>query len=94
MENNNKTNNYAIIGFVLSFFVAIAGLIVSIIGLKKSKELNSGKGLSIAGIIISIINILFSIFVIFIVFLIISYNKKVIDTVQNIPPLEYNYEYN
>ena len=44
MENNNKqSNTIAIIGFILSFFIAIAGLICSIIGLVKSKELNNGK---------------------------------------------------
>ena len=39
-NNIKKTNAYAIIGFVLSFIVSIAGLILSIIGLKKSKDFN------------------------------------------------------
>ena len=64
MENNKKnTNVIAIVGFVLSFFIGIAGLICSIIGLNKSKELKDGKGLSIAGIVISSIRIATSIFV-------------------------------
>ncbi len=51
-----KTNVFAIIGFVLSFFsyVAIAGLVFSIIGLKQcNKTQEKGKGLAIAGIVIS-----------------------------------------
>ncbi len=76
-NNVKKTNNYAIIGFVLSFFVSIAGLILSIIGLKKSKDFNDGKGLSIAGIIISSILLVIKIFVIVIAILgfIYSFNK-------------------
>ena len=64
MGNNNKQNNtIAIVGFILSFFIAIPALICSIIGLKKSKELNNGKGFSIAGIIISSIKIVLGILV-------------------------------
>lgn len=50
----------------------------------KSKELNSGKGLSIAGIIISSLSMLFSIFALFIIGLFISYNMKVKDAVSDI----------
>ena len=50
----------AIIGFVLSFFFALLGLIFSIIGLKKAKQLGgSGQGLAVAGLIISILGMLF-----------------------------------
>ena len=58
-ENQNEitqSNGYAVAGFILSFFVALLGLIFSIMGLKKSKVTNSGRGLSIAGIIISSIS--------------------------------------
>ena len=55
MENNKKTNILAIVGFILSFFISIPGLICSILGLVKLKEYNNGKGLSIAGIIISVL---------------------------------------
>ena len=55
-QTEKKTNVLAILGFVFSFLVALIGLILSIIGLSKSKELNSGRGLSIAGIIISVLN--------------------------------------
>ena len=63
-ENNNKKNTIAIVGFVLSFFTTFVGLILSIIGLSKSKELNDGKGFSIAGIIISSLRLVFVILVI------------------------------
>ncbi len=49
-----ESNVLAIVGFVLSFFIAIAGLICSILGLKKAKELGgTGNGLAVAGIAIS-----------------------------------------
>lgn len=50
-------NAVAIVGFVMSFFVALAGLICSIIGYRKA--VNEGaphKGLALAGIIISAVN--------------------------------------
>ena len=52
-NNNGTSNGMATAGFILSFFVPLLGLIFSILGLKKVKETNTGKGLSTAGIIIS-----------------------------------------
>lgn len=58
----NQTNVLAIVGFILSFFVAIAGLVCSILGKKKAEELNgNGKGLATAGIVISIVSIVASV---------------------------------
>lgn len=57
-QPEKQGNTLAIVGFVLSFFIAIAGLICSILGYKKSK--NEGApygGLALAGIIISAISI-------------------------------------
>ncbi len=73
-----KYNILAIVGFALSFFVAIAGLICSIIGYKNAPQYNGeGKNLALAGIIISIVEIAASviavIFVIFILILGLSY---------------------
>lgn len=53
-------NGLAVAGFVLAFLVAPLGLILSIIGLNKAKQLSGkpGHGLAIAGIIISILGIL------------------------------------
>ena len=65
VENTEVTprNGMALAGFILSFFVSVLGLIFSIIGLVKSKNLNGDRrGLVIAGIIISAISIVFSIF--------------------------------
>ena len=57
-------NGLAIAGFVLSFFsfAAVIGLILRIVGLRKSKtpEFNGkGKGLAIAGIVLSCITIFY-----------------------------------
>ncbi len=65
-------NHWAVIGLCLSicspvFFVVLApaGLVCSIIGLKKSKQLNGiGQGLALAGIITALAVAMFSIFLI------------------------------
>lgn len=56
------TNSFAIAGLILSFFSfgALIGLILSIIGLKKSRlpEYNgNGKGIAIAGIVLSCLSL-------------------------------------
>lgn len=59
---HNETNTLAIVGFILSFFIAIAGLVCSILGKKKADELGgNGKGLATAGIVISIVSIVASV---------------------------------
>lgn len=58
-----RTNVFAIVGLILAFFSTLLGLIFSCIGLAKSREYGSGRGIAIAGIIISIINTIFSIIV-------------------------------
>lgn len=61
VKKKDDTNVLAIVGFILSFFVAIAGLVCSVIGLKKAPELGgNGHGLALAGLIISIVSIAFS----------------------------------
>lgn len=70
-----EKNNVSIVGFVFSMLsiitcgiTSIAGLILSIIGLNKSKNLNGkGKGLSIAGIVTSIIMLIIGIIMIFVI---------------------------
>lgn len=60
-EMNN--NPMALMGLILSIFVPIVGLPISIIGLKKSKELDGqGKGFAVTGIIISASRIAFVLF--------------------------------
>ena len=60
MENNNKvqlTNTMAIVGFVMSFFNGLIGLIFSIIGMSQIKKTGEpGKGYALAGIIISAVS--------------------------------------
>lgn len=49
-----ESNTLAIVGFVLSFFITIAGLICSIIGYRNAHNNDvDGRGLALAGIIIS-----------------------------------------
>ena len=59
----NESNGSAVAGFILSLFIPFLGLIFSIIGLKKANEIGgNGKGLAVAGIIISILSIAIYIF--------------------------------
>ncbi len=59
----NETNGMAIAGFILSFFIPLLGFIFGIIGLHKAKEVDTGKGLSVAAIIISLISFVVSVFI-------------------------------
>lgn len=86
-NNNNASNGMATAGFILSFFIPLLGLIFSILGLKKVKETNTGKGLSTAGIIISSIA-LFITLVVTIIF-IIAFNTAI-----NEPAYSNGYHYN
>lgn len=87
-SNGSSSNGMAIAGFILSFFIPLLGLIFSIIGLKRSKETNNGKGLSTAGIIISCITM-----VITLIMVIISFSA-VSDTVNKAQRQnEYNRQY-
>lgn len=54
IEKKKQTCSLAVVGFILSFFFSIAGLICSIIARKKChKENLDGEGFALAGIIIS-----------------------------------------
>lgn len=60
-----ESNTLAIVGFIMSFFVSIAGLICSIVGYRKAANGEAdGKGLALAGIIISAIRIAFELIII------------------------------
>lgn len=59
-----KTSGMAVAGFILAFFCSLLGLIFSIIGYNQVKNSNgalTGGGLAMAGIIISIISMVFGI---------------------------------
>lgn len=61
-QHPERWNGMAIAGFVCSFFIAIIGLILSIIGLTQvNKTKEKGKGLAIAGIIIAAVEMIGSI---------------------------------
>lgn len=80
-EANQKYNGLAIAGFICSFFVSLLGLILSIVGLNQiKKQGGKGKGLAIAGIIISAAGMVIQ--VILVIVLIVggaSYASKAID---------------
>ena len=54
-----RTNGFCVSGFVCSFFNPLLGFIFSIVGISQAaKYQDKGKGLGIAGLIISIINMI------------------------------------
>lgn len=55
-----------IVSIIFNFYciTGVIGLILSLVGLKKSKETGAGKGMSIAGVICSIVGIIVGIFAI------------------------------
>lgn len=67
-----NTNVLAIVGFVLSFFMSIAGLVCSIIARKQIRE-SGEKGMSFAtaGMIISIVSMVLSVVAVIISLLIV-----------------------
>jgi glutaredoxin len=76
---NKKKNIFAIIGFTLSIISGpIIALILSIVGYNKSKKYKSGKELSIAGIIISVIKLI--ICIICILIFVLSLGKSLNDS--------------
>ena len=75
-QNNNipkRTNTFALVGFIISFFSSIIGLIISVIGYNQimrnqnTPQEESGKGLAIAGILISAMNIVMFFFLLLLV---------------------------
>lgn len=56
-SGETEGNVIAIVGFVFAFLIPIVGLICSIIGYNKAKAGAPYKGLALAGIIISVIDI-------------------------------------
>lgn len=61
-------NVIAVVGFVLSFFIAVAGLVCSIIGYKNAKSGAPYRGLALAGIVISIVEIALAILIYIVAF--------------------------
>lgn len=63
------TNTMAVVGFILSFVFSLAGLIVSIIALNQIKRTGEGgRGLALAGVIISSVAVAFAVLYLIFVF--------------------------
>ncbi|ROP75375.1 MULTISPECIES: DUF4190 domain-containing protein [unclassified Frigoribacterium] len=59
-----RYNVLAIVGFILAFVFALAGLVVSIIALSQIKKTGErGRGLALAGVILSIVFMIISVIV-------------------------------
>ena len=59
----NPGRTLGIVGFILAFFVSPAGIIVSAIGLSKSRKSGNKNGLALAGLILSIVFLMIAIVV-------------------------------
>lgn len=60
----NPGRTLGIVGFILAFFVSPAGIIVSAIGLSRSRKAGQKNGLALAGLILSIVFLILSIVII------------------------------
>ena len=69
VEEKKETNAMAIAGLICAFLFPLLGLIFSIVGLKKSKELNNGKEMSVVGIVVSSLALVFALIVMIFVFI-------------------------
>ncbi len=68
-QKPEPTNGFAIAGFVFSFLIPIFGWIFSGIGLSHSKKMNGkGRGLSIAGLVIT--SVLFVFYVVLLILMV------------------------
>ncbi len=83
-----KTNTISVVGLISAFFLPLIGLICSTIGVfQTSKHQEKGKGLAIAGIIISILNGIFQIVMaIIIIAAVIANQTLALDTYTNANP--------
>ncbi len=78
-----RTNGFAVAGFVLALVglllcnISILGLIFSCIGLVNSKTYGSGKGLSIAGLVISVIAFVILLVVVIFIFIMTMFGTAV-----------------
>lgn len=63
-----ESNTMAILGLVFAFIVPVLGLIFSIIGLGKAKELQGeGHGLALAGLIVSIVELVIAVIAVIVI---------------------------
>lgn len=84
-QETQKTNAMAIVGFIFAFLLPLIGLILSIIGLVQiNKKGQKGKGLAIAGIIVSVFVAIFhAIITAIIIAAIVSSNSITLQTYNN-----------
>lgn len=88
-----KTNVLSIVGFIFAFFIPLVGLICSSIGVAQSSKRNEkGKGLAIAGIIISVINGIFQLLLLFMIIFAVQNANVELDTYTNTNP-DYTIQY-
>ena len=81
---NQKTNVLAVVGLIFAFFIPLVGLICSIIGLSQAKNKSEkGKGLAIAGIIISVIVGLLQILTIVLIVVAVNSNNITLTTYRD-----------
>ena len=66
---SSGNNTFAILGFIFAFLVSLLGLIFSIVGIGKAKKMGGkGKGLAVAGLILSVVKIVTEAIIFYVVF--------------------------
>ena len=63
------SNAFAVLGFIFAFIISLLGLIFSIVGIAKAKKLGGkGKGLAVAGLILSVIKMVAAVIIVYFVY--------------------------
>lgn len=81
---SSKTNTFAVIGLITAFFMPLVGFVCSIVGLSQiSKRKEKGKGLAIAGIIISVVVALLQAITLILVVLLVNSSSITLTTYRD-----------
>ncbi len=88
-----KTNTLSVVGLIMAFVIPIVGFVCSIIGLSQvSKRNEKGKGLAVAGLIISIFNMFVTLVIIIIIIAAAASSKITLESFTNASP-KYTIQY-
>ncbi len=68
-QKSEETNWFSVIAIIGAFFMPIVGIIFGILGMNQAKQTGKGRGLALAGLILSIGSILLSVIIPVVVFI-------------------------
>lgn len=86
-NTHNPGKVWGIVGFVLAFFpfLSLVGIILSIVGLVKSKRAGAKNGLAIAGIIVGIVVLIVTVLITISIIALTGATLEILEQCQNDP---------